>query len=571
MKRLRVAAAAATLVLVMVAHPWSAGAARGSRVAEPTGQARTVEAGGTDRAPAHAGFERLGGLTSRELKVWAAEHLTGPSDAPFVQSRVECTATAAQERPDTRLDCDSPFPNNEPDIEVDPLDPLHMVASSNDYDSCCDGFYTTFDGGQTWTQGNMSVEDAGRIGSDPVTVFEPVTGTVIHASLNFGITREGFAKDGDVVVSRSNDGGITWRRPVEVADGQGTDIAPTQVFNDKEWIVVDTDPDSPYYGRTYVTWTAFLSHHARTVESPIFEAHSDDGGRTWTAPQEISGSAPFCSFVNNDRPQACNSDQFSVPAVGPDGTVYVSFANDQNESLWEPDEEFDDQYLVVKSTDGGVTWSDPVIAATLEDGSHDYPKNVLGRQTLTGMQFRVPGVGNIAVDPSSGDLYLAFFDNRNGIHDVRHPVTNADIFIVSSTDGGDTWSAPSQVDPSTGDEWFPWVDVDPTTGDVGITYQSRNEADPDLYNTMVAIGAPGDFTVAQLSTTPSDPTRSVFFKAKARHCFACATFIGDYNRIAFGSDGVANVVWTDMRRIYAAGDNPNRHLQFVFFRRLGAG
>jgi hypothetical protein len=88
---------------------------------------------------------------------------------------------------------------------------------------------------------------------------------------------------------------------------------------------------------------------------------------------------------------------------------------------------------------------------------------------------------------------------------------------------------------------------------------------------MVAIGAPGDFTVTRLSTTPSDPTRSVFFKAKARHCFACATFIGDYNRIAFGSDGVANVVWTDMRRVYAAGDNPNRHLQFVFFRRLGAG
>lgn len=61
--------------------------------------------------------------------------------AVFVPSQLECTATRTGVN--TKLDCDDPFPNNEPDVEVDPADPLHMVASSNDYGSCCDQFYTT--------------------------------------------------------------------------------------------------------------------------------------------------------------------------------------------------------------------------------------------------------------------------------------------------------------------------------------------------------------------------------------------------------------------------------------------
>ena len=71
--------------------------------------------------------------------------------AVFVPSELECTTTRTGFN--TNLDCDDPFPNNEPDIEVDPADPKHMVASSNDYGSCCDQFYTTFDAGRTWRTG----------------------------------------------------------------------------------------------------------------------------------------------------------------------------------------------------------------------------------------------------------------------------------------------------------------------------------------------------------------------------------------------------------------------------------
>ncbi len=67
--------------------------------------------------------------------------------ASFHRSEVECTAKARAGSTDMNLDCDDPFvPNNEPDIEVDPTDPQHMVASSNDYDSNGDEFYTTSTG-----------------------------------------------------------------------------------------------------------------------------------------------------------------------------------------------------------------------------------------------------------------------------------------------------------------------------------------------------------------------------------------------------------------------------------------
>ena len=98
-------------------------------------------------------------------------------------SQFECIATSGGAN--TNLDCDDPFPNNEPDIEVDPVAPGHMIASSNDYGICCDQFYTTLDNAATWTTGNMSRNNPQQTGSDPATVFDRKHGTAIHSSLNY--------------------------------------------------------------------------------------------------------------------------------------------------------------------------------------------------------------------------------------------------------------------------------------------------------------------------------------------------------------------------------------------------
>lgn len=470
----------------------------------------------------------------------------------WVPSSIDCRFTTPNTA-NVNLDCDSPVaPHNEPDIEVDPEDDLNMIASSNDYESCCDAFYTTLDGGESWTVGDMSREDPNRIGSDPVTVFDPVTNTAIHSSLNF--ICPDVCGDGDLVVSLSHDNGITWGRPVVVAGGIGMDDSAFQIFHDKEWIVTDTDPDSRFYGRTYLTWTAFFAENGAYTRSPILEAHSDDGGRTWTEPQEISGFSPTCTYQETGAPGECDEDQFSVPTVAPDGTVYVAFQNYQHEAAWEPGELFEAQYMVVRSSDGGATWSDPVPVADLEDGTRDYPVNVHGRQTLTGYQIRVNSAGNITADPNNGRLYLVFSDNRNGRHDVDRPVTNTDVFLMTSEDGI-RWSRPIPVSLKTTDQWFPWVDVDPTTGEVGILYHDRRNF--ELYDTTLAEGRPGSFTYTQVNTEPSHPRDSQFFRAGIPSCPECATFHGDYINVDYDSDGVAHVVWTDMRRFITRGYTEN--------------
>jgi Neuraminidase (sialidase) len=489
-------------------------------------------------------------------------------------SKFECRASGNPSA-NVLLDCDGLSPNNEPNIAVDPTDPNHMVASSNDYESCCDQWYTTFNGGATWQTGDISVEAPGkkrRTGSDPVTTFDVKHGVVIHSSLNF----QNDGCDGDVVVSISRDGGIHWNTVVEVADGGGpTSCESNGLFNDKDWITTDNNPASPFYGRTYVTWTAFTTINGVTTQSPIAESHSDDGGLTWSSPQVISGSnAALCTFQADGPAGACDEDQFSVPTVAPNGNVYVSFINDQNTALWEPGEVFDDQYLVVRSTNGGRTWSSPTMMACLEDGSRDFPRNVDGRQTLTNYQVRAPITANVVADPThNGRLYFAFFDNRNGIHDVDNPVTNTDVFLVTSTNGGAGWSAPTQVnEPDSGagnDQWFPFVAVDPSTGIVGVVYNDRSY-DPthNTYGATLSESPAGgsSFTSQQVSTAASHARESVFFDAgtDAPGCETCALFNGDYIGLAYGSDGKANVTWTDMRDLYAP---LGLYLQFIYFAR----
>ena len=474
-------------------------------------------------------------------------------------SQFECTVTGGGAN--TNLDCDDPFPNNEPDIEVNPVDPGHMVASSNDYGTCCDQFYTTLDNAATWTTGNMSRNSPQVTGSDPVTVFDVKHGTVIHTSLNYSFQLPtGEACRGDLTVSVSTDGGITWL-PAQVVDsGFGCDFSNIQLFNDKEWIVTDNNPSSPYYGRAYITWSKFVSASGVYQSSAIFELHSDDGGKHWTKAQEISGSnAGLCTFQVSGPAGQCDQNQFSVPTVAPDGTVYVAFENEQNQALWEPGEFVDDQYLLVKSTNGGQTWSSPTFVVGLEDGSNDYPINVNGRQTLTGYQVRVNSAGNIVASPTNGNLYLVFSDNRNGTHDSANPVTNIDVFLVTSSDGGSSWSSPTLVDSGAGDQWFPWVDVNPTNGAVGVLYNDRGSSNGALYNASLT-EFPGSKTI--ISTSPSNPTQSRYFRAGVTGCENCATFHGDYINISYGSDGNANLVWTDMRD---PSDVAGLFFQFIYY------
>jgi hypothetical protein len=281
--------------------------------------------------------------------------------------------------------------------------------------------------------------------------------------------------------------------------------------------------------------------------------------------QEISGNDATCTFQTSGAPRQCDEDQGSVPTVAPDGTVFVAFVNNQHAAAWESRQEFERQYMVVRSHDGGRTWSDPVHVVDMEDGSNDFPMNVDGRRTLTHWQIRVNSYGNIVASPIDGTLYLTFTDNRNGRHDVAHPTTNTDVFIMSSKDGVH-WEGPRPVTNRDTDQWFPWASVNPVTGEVGVLYHDRLSR--NHYGTALSTGAnPADLQRRLVSDEPSDPVHSLYFRAETKDCFKCATFHGDYISLAYGADGSANAVWTDMRRYVTVGDIAG-HFEHIFFSRL---
>ncbi|HXF56781.1 MAG TPA: sialidase family protein [Actinomycetota bacterium] len=408
-------------------------------------------------------------------------------------------------------------PDNEIAVAVDPLNPDHVLAGSNDYYYRFNnatgarqaivptGFFTSFDGGQTWVDGQVPMGE-GNGNGDPAPVFDskfsrpcPQGGGTCSMALmaqlqNVGGQGGPWVAQGDVSVSRSLDGGLTWERPVTVFQGQGAGIGPANkaVFWDKEFIAVDNWPGSPHFGRIYVTATRFLNDlFGSYAESPIYISWSDDGGLTWSEPKEISGSHPSCKFQTTGGGTECDEDQFSYPVVAPDGTVYVHFHNYQNEAAWEVPFDFDAQIMVVKSTDGGVTWSDPVPVVQLEDGLSDMPFSVIFRQTIWGHQIRWNAAGNIVVDPTDPNhLAIVFADrgtanpNAPALTDPETgfpcfvtpggalnigeapfydpcdagPGSDTDVFVVESTDRGQTWSGRTQVGSDAGEhEWFPWA------------------------------------------------------------------------------------------------------------------
>lgn len=540
------------------------------------------------------GAPRIPRSEIEELRAFGINPVFDPAASPGAGTTdvASCTTTGDPSA-DIDISCDDPIaPDNELAIVANPEDPDHLLAGSNDYQLYFRGntaivripvgSFVSFDGGVTWHDSQVPLGNSSLGTGDPAPAFNVKFDTVHMASLGFVCGQfSPFCTRGNIQVATSHDGGLTWERPVTVANGIGADVAAQQVFNDKEWLIADNNPASPYFGRLYLVWVAFRIEKGGYDESPVMFSYSDDAGQNWSAPMEISGrNEQFCTFQDDandvlagEDAFECDQDQFAYPAVGPGGVLYVHFHNEQNQQAWEAPEMYESQIMVVKSTDGGATWSDPVHVVQMEDSytappvgaAGDYPLNVQNRTTLTGHQMRVNSAGNIAVDPNSGVIYIVFADNADGTNSSANPVTDTNIFLAYSMDGGASWvggddgsdtdlAARIRVDASGGsDQWFPWVDVDPVDGSVHVLYMD-GRADRDLYDITLAsstdMGA--SFSHEVVSQEPSNPDNSLFFRSGAPGCEGCATFIGDYNGLAVDMLGRAHGVWTDMRRVVTA-------------------
>jgi hypothetical protein len=481
---------------------------------------------------------------------------------------VDNTMCAATGLPSANIDisCDDQIsPENETPIVVDPTNPDHLLAGSNDYRLAFTGStvqvrvptgsFVSFDGGATWTDGQIPMGSGSGPGGngDPSPAFNRKFGTAHMAQLNAGC---GPSLCGaiSVTVATSADGGRNWSGPVTVAQGSGSlTPAANAVFNDKPWLVTDNNPGSPFYGRMYLTWGRFILDRGLFVEAPTYVSTSDDAGKTWTPGRAISGSSPtLCTAQAAGPAGVCDENGFASPVVLPGGTVVVHFVNDQHEAGWETPDELDNQILVVRSGDGGRTWQPPVQVADLEDGFGDYPLNVDGVLTQTGHQFRTASAQGMTVDPVTGTLYVFWADNRDGVRDgaAVEPVTHTNVFLAKSVNKGVTWSAPIRVTSGPADKWMPWAGA--YGGKVAVGYMDGTADYPtrDKYGFTIATTRNDgkSWAYQSASTALSDPDHALSFQAGVTGCEECSAFIGDYNGLAVDSLGRVHAAWTDMRR-----------------------
>ena len=139
-----------------------------------------------------------------------------------------------------------------------------------------------------------------------------------------------------------------------------------------------------------------------------------------------------------------------------------------------------------------------------------------------------------------------FSDNRSGRHDVAQPVTDTNVYLMRSKDRGRTWRGPVAVAGGAGDEWFPWIAVNPRNGRYGVVY--HEETGTGRYATAYAVERGDGFRREQITSKESNARDALFFRANAPVCPQCTRFFGDYISLAYGRDGTAHLVWTDMRR-----------------------
>ncbi|HWO50999.1 MAG TPA: sialidase family protein [Ornithinibacter sp.] len=522
-------------------------------------------------------------------------------------------------------------PDNELAIVVNPKVPTHLLAGSNDYFYRINnstgarqalvptGFFTSFDAGASWVDGQVPMKSGNGAG-DPSPAFDgklsgstPQTGWAMMAQLeNVGGLGGPFVSQGNVSVSWSSDGGVTWSRPTIAMKGQGASIGPANnaVFFDKEWLTVDNSPSSPHYGRAYLVAVRFLNDlHGAYAESPVYLATSDDGGRSWSSPREISGSSPQCSAQSTGPSGECDENSFPIPEAAPNGDLVVHFANGNIDSAWETAGEAEQTLLAVRSTDGGATFSNPAVIAHLEDGAADTPWSVIGRQTVTGHQIRWQSPGTITADPTDPDHWAVVYnDNFAGTHDTApasclddipgtapdynpcDAVTDTNIYMAESWDGGTSWNPRIALDSSAGDQWFPWADFH-TDGSLAVAYDSNeNIADPgggrnDTFNHVLLTVGPRTATSGAAAVTGREVlvpngqgrTASEQVDVSLTHWAGqyvpqsawptvcgpdgytdppvtdaegkdCNVFDGDYTGLAVGSDNRVNVVWTGLNR-----------------------
>jgi hypothetical protein len=412
------------------------------------------------------------------------------------------------------------------------------------------GFSTSSDGGQTWSSGFLPAA-----GPNGATDGDPALGS--DRSGNFHFAGLGTDADGNfgIIANNSTDGGQTWSPAVVV-----------QLDNaaDKEWLAVGPDPVNKSQDNIYVTWTSF-----QPTGTQLRFGRSTDGGATWTTKTIF---APPPDPTHPGSPQ--NALTFSNPAVdGITGRLYIPFLH-----FSQVDQDF---IRILISDDGGETFNFatfnvpgaplPTVLLVTQPGTltecgativrptgkppfvrlnarltiHAGPSIPGGVTTLP----RFARASRLTLQPAlaarNGVVYLAWSNSTS--LSFGDPASHSNILFLRSNDGGQSWTGPVQVNPSSASDpqhVLPALAIDEDPNGVHVLYFTQHadgSVDVDLANSHDRGGSfPADrrlhVTSAPFVLPPSNvpipsllqPFSTTNYDRQIAQCYA----LGEYPSVA---------------------------------------
>lgn len=341
-------------------------------------------------------------------------------------------------------------------ICIDQANPQNIIASANTYvnSQFQQGYYYTNDGGVSWNGSDEFPNcDASCVGvglADPSVAIDANGNIFISTIMPY---RQGY------LIRKSLDHGQTWLLTPSV----GISSFPF----DKEMIVADISPNSPYLNQLYCAWNG------------VGFNYSADGGNNFSLKNDISsiGVGPNIQ-------------------TGPNGEVYIcwaeNFINGQPSSC--------NMGFAKDLTDGGTNFTTTIA----------FPYTGIIIQDETEKNWNYGGINlnnfpSMAVDkscgPYRGRIYIVYPDHPDQTDNPNANPGDGVIKIRYSDDQGDSWSAAKTISiPVVGigcsgfsENFFPWIAVDNSTGIISVVYYNIfDAAGCNIYSTNLRMAYSSD-------------------------------------------------------------------------------
>ncbi len=338
----------------------------------------------------------------------------------------------------------------------------------------CVVFRSSSNGGSTWGSDQVICWSCKAVQGENDPEMRVASDGTIYALL---------MNDWDVMFAKSADHGATWTAIHDFRTSSGLS------FTDKPMLAISANGQN-----VYVAYNA--------SDSYIVASH--DAGATWGTPIKTNADGLYW-FAEGS-------------SVAPDGTVFFAESAENQNSTGPV------QLVLIRSTDGGATWTTNFFATSEQQPActtRGCPADFFGSQA------------NVAVD-SAGSVVVEWAQNAT----AGAPLT---MYVARSTDDGSTFGAPVAV--STGGAQvganFPQIVAGPTRGDLRIAYiDDRNGA--------------GEFNVWYQRSTDSGATWTPALRlsnattgAAYKNADGFAFPYGDYLGLASNGAGTNYVIWSE--------------------------